>query len=108
MPGERQRLRWQPHGRLAGRQIHPRRCLGVGLSPAPAAYHGRNCAGGPTLGGGQDGGSATKGEAMLKELWQYVFAVLVWPGILGSGALGFLYLWIARKLTARLQGRRGP
>jgi len=45
---------------------------------------------------------------MLKELWQYVFAVLVWPGLLGSGALGFLYLWIARKLTARLQGRRGP
>ena len=45
---------------------------------------------------------------MLKELWQYVFAVLVWPGFLGAGALGFLYLWIARKLTARLQGRKGP
>jgi len=45
---------------------------------------------------------------MLKELWQYVFAVLVWPGFLGAGALGFLYLWIARKLMARLQGRRGP
>jgi NADH-quinone oxidoreductase subunit H len=45
---------------------------------------------------------------VLKELWQYVFAVLVWPGILGAGALGFLYLWIARKLMARLQGRKGP
>ena len=45
---------------------------------------------------------------MLNELWQYVFAVLVWPGILGAGALGFLYLWVARKLMARLQGRKGP
>ena len=45
---------------------------------------------------------------MLNDLWQYVFAVLVWPGILGAGALGFLYLWVARKLMARLQGRRGP
>jgi NADH-quinone oxidoreductase subunit H len=42
------------------------------------------------------------------ELWRYVFAVLVWPGVLGAGALGFLYLWIARKLIAQLQGRRGP
>jgi NADH-quinone oxidoreductase subunit H len=45
---------------------------------------------------------------VLKELCQYIFAVVVWPGILGAGALGFLYLWIARKLTARLQGRKGP
>ena len=45
---------------------------------------------------------------MLRELWQYVFAVLVWPGFLGAGALGFLYLWVARKLMARLQGRKGP
>ena len=45
---------------------------------------------------------------MLSELWQYAFAVLVWPGILGAGALGFLYLWVARKLMARLQGRKGP
>jgi NADH-quinone oxidoreductase subunit H len=45
---------------------------------------------------------------VLRELWQYVFAVLVWPGFLGAGALGFLYLWMARKLMARLQGRRGP
>ncbi|HUB13914.1 MAG TPA: complex I subunit 1 family protein [Acetobacteraceae bacterium] len=36
------------------------------------------------------------------------FEVLVWPGLLGAAAFGFLYLWIARKLSARLQGRRGP
>jgi NADH-quinone oxidoreductase subunit H len=45
---------------------------------------------------------------VLNDLGQYAFAVLVWPGILGAGALGFLYLWVARKLMARLQGRRGP
>jgi NADH-quinone oxidoreductase subunit H len=45
---------------------------------------------------------------VLNELWQYVFEMLVWPGVLGASALGFLYLWIARKLIARLQGRRGP
>jgi NADH-quinone oxidoreductase subunit H len=44
----------------------------------------------------------------LTEIWQYVFAVLVWPGLVGAAALGFLYLWVARKLMARLQGRRGP
>ena len=45
---------------------------------------------------------------MLNELGRYVFAVLVWPGVLGAGALGFFYLWIARKTAARLQGRKGP
>lgn len=45
---------------------------------------------------------------MLMELWQYVFEMLVWPGIIGAAALGFFYLWIARKLIARLQGRKGP
>jgi NADH-quinone oxidoreductase subunit H len=45
---------------------------------------------------------------MLKDLWQYAFAVLIWPGLLGACALGFFYLWIGRKLMARLQGRRGP
>ena len=38
----------------------------------------------------------------------YAFAFLVWPGMLGAAALGLLYLWLARKLTARLQGRKGP
>jgi len=45
---------------------------------------------------------------VLTAIYEYAFAVLVWPGVLGAAALGFLYLWIARKLVARLQGRRGP
>ncbi len=45
---------------------------------------------------------------MMATIWQYVFAILVWPGLLGAAALGFFYLWIARKLNARLQGRKGP
>jgi NADH-quinone oxidoreductase subunit H len=45
---------------------------------------------------------------MIRDVWQIAFAVFVWPGLVGAGALGFLYLWIARKLTARLQGRKGP
>jgi NADH-quinone oxidoreductase subunit H len=45
---------------------------------------------------------------MMVEIGQYAFAVLLWPGFLGAAALGFFYLWIARKLNARLQGRRGP
>ncbi len=45
---------------------------------------------------------------MTLQIWQYAVAVFLWPGLLGSAALGFLYLWIARKLNARLQGRRGP
>ena len=35
-------------------------------------------------------------------------ALLVWPGLLGGSALAWLFLWIQRKLTARLQGRVGP
>ena len=57
---------------------------------------------------GRTADQTKESEAVLNELWQYVFAVLVWPGILGAGALGFLYLWVARKLMARLQGRKGP
>ena len=41
-------------------------------------------------------------------LAHFVFALFVWPGLVGASALGLLYLWLARKLTARLQGRRGP
>jgi NADH-quinone oxidoreductase subunit H len=44
----------------------------------------------------------------MSELWRYPVAVLGWPGMLGAALLGWLYLWIARKLTARLQGRKGP
>ncbi|NMB88444.1 MAG: NADH-quinone oxidoreductase subunit H [Chloroflexi bacterium] len=35
-------------------------------------------------------------------------ALLVWPGLLSSVVLGWFYLWVVRKLTARLQGRQGP
>jgi NADH-quinone oxidoreductase subunit H len=37
-----------------------------------------------------------------------VGALLVWPGLAGGAALAWLYLWLARKLAARLQGRTGP
>ena len=37
-----------------------------------------------------------------------VFALLLWPGLVGGAALAWLLLWIQRKLTARLQGRKGP
>jgi len=45
---------------------------------------------------------------MMTGIAHYALAVLVWPGLLGAGLLGFFYLWLARKLVARLQGRRGP
>lgn len=35
-------------------------------------------------------------------------ALLLWPGLLGGSALAWLFLWLQRKLTARLQGRVGP
>lgn len=37
-----------------------------------------------------------------------IFALLLWPGLIGGTLLGWLYLWVFRKLTARLQGRQGP
>ncbi len=40
--------------------------------------------------------------------WRDAIALLVWPGLLGGAVIGWLYLWIARKLMARLQGRQGP
>lgn len=38
----------------------------------------------------------------------YLFALLVWPGLIGGTLLGWLYMWFIRKLTARFQGRQGP
>jgi NADH-quinone oxidoreductase subunit H len=38
----------------------------------------------------------------------YVFALLIWPGLIGGALLGWFYLWYVRKLTAQLQGRQGP
>jgi NADH-quinone oxidoreductase subunit H len=44
----------------------------------------------------------------MSEAWRYVLACLVWPGLLIAAPLGWTELWFMRKLTARLQGRRGP
>lgn len=35
-------------------------------------------------------------------------ALLLWPGLISGALLGWLYLWMVRKLTAQLQGRQGP
>lgn len=40
--------------------------------------------------------------------WEIGFALLVWPGLIGGAALAWLLGWVQRKLTARLQGRKGP
>ncbi len=44
----------------------------------------------------------------MGDWWRDALALLLWPGLIGGAVLGWLYLWIARKLTARLQGRQGP
>ncbi len=38
----------------------------------------------------------------------YIFAFLIFPGLLFSGSMGLLVGWIDRKVTARLQWRVGP
>ena len=40
--------------------------------------------------------------------WEFGFALLIWPGLIGGAALGWLLVWVQRKLAARLQGRIGP
>lgn len=35
-------------------------------------------------------------------------ALILWPGLIGGVALAWLWVWVQRKLTARLQGRQGP
>ena len=37
-----------------------------------------------------------------------ILALLLWPGLIGGALLGWLYMWLFRKLSARLQGRQGP
>jgi NADH-quinone oxidoreductase subunit H len=44
----------------------------------------------------------------MSDWWRIFLAVLVWPGLLGGALLGWLFLWITRKIMARLQGRKGP
>ena len=44
----------------------------------------------------------------MSDWWRSLLAVFIWPGLLGGALLGWLFLWINRKLMARLQGRKGP
>ena len=44
----------------------------------------------------------------MSDWWRSLLAVFIWPGLLGGALLGWLFLWITRKLIARLQGRKGP
>ena len=44
----------------------------------------------------------------MSDWWRILLAVLVWPGFIGGALLGWLFLWITRKVIARLQGRKGP
>lgn len=44
----------------------------------------------------------------MSDFWRYLAAILIWPGIVCAAPLGWFMLWYIRKLTARLQGRKGP
>ena len=44
----------------------------------------------------------------MSDGWRSLLAFFIWPGLLGGALLGWLFLWINRKLIARLQGRKGP
>jgi NADH-quinone oxidoreductase subunit H len=44
----------------------------------------------------------------MNDFGSYAFSFLLWPGLLSAILLGWLDMWIARKLVARWQGRKGP
>lgn len=44
----------------------------------------------------------------MSDVLQYLWALLIWPGLVGAALLGWLFLWLQRKLTARMQRRFGP
>src|SRR5512144_2592886 len=44
----------------------------------------------------------------MSDWWRVLLALFVWPGLVGGALLGWFYVWMARKLTARVQGRKGP
>jgi NADH-quinone oxidoreductase subunit H len=44
----------------------------------------------------------------MSEILRGILAFLVWPGLLSAVILAWFYLWLGRKVTARLQGRQGP
>jgi NADH-quinone oxidoreductase subunit H len=44
----------------------------------------------------------------MNEFIGNVIALILWPGVISALVLGWMYLWLFRKLTAQLQGRQGP
>jgi NADH-quinone oxidoreductase subunit H len=44
----------------------------------------------------------------VSDWWRFIIALLLWPGLVGGALLGWLFLWLRRKLTARMQQRTGP
>jgi NADH-quinone oxidoreductase subunit H len=44
----------------------------------------------------------------VSDWWRFIIALLLWPGLVGGALLGWLFLWLRRKLTARMQQRSGP
>ena len=44
----------------------------------------------------------------MNSIGSSIFALLLWPGLIGGTLLGWLYMWFIRKLSARVQGRQGP
>lgn len=44
----------------------------------------------------------------MNDVLRFLSSTLLWPGLIGGALLGWFYLWMGRKLSARLQGRQGP
>jgi len=44
----------------------------------------------------------------MNEIVRGIVAFLLWPGLISAVLLAWFYLWLGRKVTARLQGRQGP
>lgn len=44
----------------------------------------------------------------MREFLSGILAFLVWPGLLTASSLALFYMWLGRKIIARLQGRQGP
>lgn len=44
----------------------------------------------------------------MADVWRFLAALFAWPGLISAAVLSWFFLWLARKLTARFQGRQGP